>query len=128
VHEFGAAVADPTGVLGIAQWLPGAGTRVELGLGEAPFLATWAGQGGGGRPDYPAVQAAAAAIVATRCAELAGSVAPAALWAAAAALRTTTLFGGFGIDATTGLQVEHGTVLGRWTAAGLEPAGAPPTG
>jgi hypothetical protein len=70
-------------------------------------------------PDYPAVQAAAAAVLATHCARTAGDVARSALWAAATSLRATTLFGPFGIDPTTGEQQDHRPVLTRWTAEGL---------
>jgi ABC-type branched-subunit amino acid transport system substrate-binding protein len=118
VREFGAAVPDPAGVLGLAQWLPGAAPATGLGPGEAAFLRAY-----GTTPDYPAVQAAAAAILATRCAGVAGAVRPDQLWSAAAALHATTLFGPFAIDAATGRQVGHRTVLGHWTPAGLQRAG-----
>jgi Periplasmic binding protein len=117
VREFAAAVADPRGVLGIAQWFPGSGGAVELGPSEAAFLSAYRDLAGT-VPDYPATQAAAAAVLATHCARLARDLAPDALWAAAASLDTTTLFGGFGIDATTGVQVKHRTVLVEWTTDG----------
>ena len=68
----------------------------------------------GAEPDYPAVQAAAAAAIATHCAELAGSVDREALWAVASGLETTTLLGEFGIDPTSGAQVKHTPVLVQW--------------
>ena len=108
VRDFG----GPDGVYGPAQWFPGSGVPAEVGPGEAAFLAAL----GGHAPDYPAAQAAAAAALAARCAELAGSTAPAALWAAAVALDTTTLFGRFRIDPATGEQLGHETVLVRWSA------------
>lgn len=110
VREFGHAVDLPAGLLGIAQWFPGSGAQVEVGPGEADLLAAVAGPA----PDYPAVQAAAAAALAVHCARLAGETAARALWRAAAALDTTTLFGRFRIDPTTGVQVAHETVLVRW--------------
>ena len=64
-------------------------------------------------------QAAAGAAIAVRCAELAGSTGSTDLWAAAAGLVTSTLFGPFGIDVHTGAQARHQTVLTRWTAGRL---------
>jgi Periplasmic binding protein len=113
VSEFGRAVERPEGVFGVAQWFPGAGGAVEVGPAEAEFLAACPAR------DYPAVQAAAAAALASRCAELAGTVAAEALWAVASALDTTTMLGRFRIDGR-GVQVGHETVLVRWTAAGPE--------
>jgi hypothetical protein len=60
------------------------------------------------------VQAAAAAVVAVRCAELAGDTRREDLWAAAASLDTSTLFGAFRIDSLSGMQTKHQTVLLRW--------------
>ena len=112
VHEFGRAVDRPGGIFGVAQWFPGGGGAVDVGPGEARFLAACRA------PDYPAVQAAAAASLAKRCAELAGTVEAGDLWSAAAALDTRTLLGRFRIDGR-GVQVGHETVLVRWTAADL---------
>jgi len=112
VREFGQAVADARGIFGVGQWLPGTGGRCDLGPAEADFLAACAAI-----PDYPAVQAAAAAVIATHCAELAGGTGAEALWQAALGLRTRTLFGGFAID-PTGVQVGHDATLARWTADG----------
>lgn len=115
IAEFSAAVPHPDGIYGVAQWLPGSGTAARTGPAETDFLAACPG----GRPGYPAVQAAAGAVIAVRCAQLAASTRPADLWAAAAALRTTTLFGAFGIDSRTGSQQHHQTVLARWTDGSL---------
>ena len=94
-----------------------------LGPSEEEFLRAYAATGGS-LPDYPAVQAAAGAIIATHCARLAGSTSRDDLWAAAAALETSTLFGGFKIDPESGAQVRHRTVLVRWTGGELVPAGS----
>jgi hypothetical protein len=64
-------------------------------------------------PDYPAVQAAAAAVLAAHCARLAGSTSREVLWEAALGLKARTLFGGFKVNAD-GVQVGHETVLVRW--------------
>ena len=114
VREFRHAVADPDGVFGVAQWFPGAGNDVALGPSEQVFLRTYAGDGGA-VPDYPAVQAAAGAMIAACCARLAGCTNRDGLWTAAASLDTSTVFGGFRIDPGRGAQVKHQTILVRWT-------------
>ena len=97
VREFARAVDDPEGVFGVAQWFPGSGHEVTLGPGEEEFMRTLRG-GRGNVPDYPAVQAAAGAVIAAHCARIAGSTRREDLWAAAASLDTSTLFGGFRIE------------------------------
>jgi ABC-type branched-subunit amino acid transport system substrate-binding protein len=124
VREFGRFVDDPDGVFGIAQWFPGSRQEVALGPPEEVFLGAYPNSAGM-PPDYPAVQAAAAAVIATHCARLAGSTSRDALWASAADLETSTLFGAFKIDPRSGAQVKHQTVLVRWTEGKLAPAGAP---
>lgn len=121
VAAFATAVPDPDGVYGIAQWLPSTahtewsphtgsdvweattGCVPWVGPAEAEFLRAY-----GAVPDYPAVQAAAAAALAAHCG------ADADPWAAAVALRTTTLFGRFAIDPVTGAQTAHAPVLTTW--------------
>ena len=66
-------------------------------------------------PDYPAVQAAAAATIAAHCARLTGTTHPQPLWQAASSLDTSTLFGAFKIDPATGAQLSHQTILLQWT-------------
>lgn len=121
VSEFGAAVANPEGVYGLAQWIPGQVASPNLGPAEADFLTAYS-RLGGGPPDYPAVQVAAAAVLATQCAQVAGSVDPETLWSTAARLDTSTLFGGFRMDPMSGAQSKHETVLVRWTREGLAAA------
>ncbi|MFD1543932.1 ABC transporter substrate-binding protein [Nonomuraea guangzhouensis] len=117
VREFGEAVDDPLGVYGVGQWFPGAGGRVELFIAEDDFLAAYR-ERAGSLPDYPAVQAIAAAAIATHCARQAGSTAREALWSAATTLETTTMFGTFKVDHRTGAQIGHQTALTRWGAEG----------
>jgi Periplasmic binding protein len=117
VREFARAIDNPDGVFGIAQWFPGNGHQVLLGPREEAFLRAYAPAGG--VPDYPAVQAAAGAMIASHCARLTGSSHRAGLWAAAAALDTSTLFGRFRIDPANGVQVGHETTLTRWTTGDL---------
>jgi hypothetical protein len=113
VREFAQAIENPDGVFGVAQWFPGSQAEVLLGPQEEEFLRRCAAVGLE-QPDYPAVQAAAAAIVAAQCARLVGRTTPEDLWAAAAALDTSTLFGGFRIAPVTGVQVKHEATLVRW--------------
>ncbi|MGQ0576998.1 MAG: ABC transporter substrate-binding protein [Pseudonocardia sp.] len=110
VQDFRDAVPAPRGVFGVAQWTPSGGPPVLLGPTEPAFVDAY-----GSTPDYPAVQAAATAAVASHCARLAGSTAADDLWAAAVELRTRTLFGEFGVDPVTGAQRAHVMTLVRWT-------------
>jgi hypothetical protein len=122
VRGFGHVVDEPDGVFGIAQWFPGAQKDVALGPAEAEFISAYTDRTGA-VPDYPAVQAVAGAVIATNCARLAGNTSRDVLWAAAADLETSTLFGGFGIDAGSGTQIKHQTVLVRWADGELRAAG-----
>jgi ABC-type branched-subunit amino acid transport system substrate-binding protein len=112
VRDFATMIERPDGIYGIAQWFPGRGQRPELGPPEDEFIAAYSHQADA-LPDYPAVQAAAAATLATHCAQTAGRD-PSAVWAAAASLDTTTLLGEFRIDPETGAQTKHTPVLLRW--------------
>ncbi|MFF5205159.1 ABC transporter substrate-binding protein [Streptosporangium sp. NPDC000396] len=118
VREFGQALDDPRGVYGVGQWFPGTGSPAELGIEEPDFLAAYQDRAGV-LPDYPAVQAAASAAIATHCATAAGGTGRDALWSAAAALTTNTLFGAFKIDPHTGVQLGHQAALVRWGSDGL---------
>ncbi len=122
VRDFGRAVDDPEGIFGIAQWFPGGKAEIALGPAEGDFVGAYLRRGGV-PPDYPAVQAAAGAIIATHCARLAGGTARDGLWAAASDLDTSTLFGGFKIDPGSGAQIKHQTVLVRWQGNQPVPAG-----
>jgi hypothetical protein len=114
VRDFRETPAYADGTYGVAQWFPGSGVEAEVGPGEAAFVRAYE-ELTGLLPDYPAAQAAAAAALASHCARAAGALTADRLWAAAAALDTTTLFGGFRIDPATGAQASHETVLLRWT-------------
>jgi predicted ATP-dependent protease len=46
--------------------------------------------------------------------QTAQSTEPEALWAVAAEMDTTTLFGGFRIDPSTGAQTKHTPALAQW--------------
>ncbi|WP_165977432.1 ABC transporter substrate-binding protein [Nonomuraea diastatica] len=125
VRAFGEAVGDPHGIYGVGQWFPDGGGEAAVGMPERDFVAAYR-ERAGTVPDYPAVQAVAAAVVATHCATLTGSTGRAehaeragragraALWAAATALETTTLFGAFRVDPGSGAQIGHRAALTRW--------------
>ena len=120
VREFGRAAGHTGGVFGMAQWFPGLGNAAALGPREAGFLSAYA-HAAATPPDYPAVQAAAGAVLAAHCARRAGSTDREALWQAAGALDTSTVFGRFRIDPATGTQAGHQAVLLRWAGGQLSP-------
>jgi hypothetical protein len=105
VREFARAVDDPEGAFGIVQWSAGSGHEVLIGASGSGIprrvLRDLAGLSG--------VRAMAGAVLTAHCARLAGGTAREDLWAAATALDTSTLFGGFRIDPS-----RHDTVLVRW--------------
>jgi Periplasmic binding protein len=126
VREFGPSGVAPAGVYGVGQWFPGLAAAQDPAIGPAEdeFLAAYAAQYGV-VPDYPAVQAVAAAALAAHCLrQVSPSRRPGDLWPAALALDTSTLFGRFRLRPGDGVQVAHRTVLLRWTAHG--PALVPP--
>ena len=138
VHEFGVSGVDPEGVYGVGQWFPGSpGARAPaIGPGEGEFLAAYTARYGS-VPDYPAIQAVAAAVLATHCLRAAGGPGGAApggagpddaLWRAALDLDTSTLFGAFRVRAPDGRQEGHRPALVRWTVgepALVRPGGGP---
>lgn len=119
VRDFTSVVERSEGIYGIAQWFPGSMMRPELGPPQGEFVGAYR-RIMGSWPDYPAVQAGAAAVLAIHCAHSAGSVDPQAIWQAATSLSTTTLYGAFEVDTQTGAQIEHTPVLLRWRAGELE--------
>jgi len=123
VRDFATEVADVEGVYGIVQWAAGRAVQTAgpwVGPDERRFLAAYRDLDKG-EPDYVAVQAAAAAAIAVRCATTAASVAPDALWSAAVALRAETMLGAFAIDPVSGAQVALEPVLVRWRDGELRP-------
>ena len=104
-------------MLGVAQWFPGTAGDVTVGPSEDAFLAAYRRRTGT-LPDYPAVQAAAAAALAVHCAGLAGGTGTNDLWRVARGLRTATLFGAFAID-DAGVQTAHRMRMVRWLRGDL---------
>jgi hypothetical protein len=113
VREFQAAVEDPDGIYGIAQWLPGRSAAADVGPSEERFLEEYR-RLAGSLPDYPAAQAAASAALAVHCVDVAGSVELPAVWKAAVGTRVRSLFGDFAVDARSGEQIGHRTILSVW--------------
>jgi ABC-type branched-subunit amino acid transport system substrate-binding protein len=117
VREFGEEIGDAEGIFGMGQWFPGVIGSPDLGPSEASFLAAWSAVSPG-VPDYPAVQAAAAAVLAVHCAQAAGGTRREMLWQVATSVNARTLFGDFRVS-PDGVQVGHQSVLVRWTERGL---------
>jgi branched-chain amino acid transport system substrate-binding protein len=107
------ALAD--GCIGPSQWEPGARGAPDVGLSSTEFIERFH-QRFGQIPDYPAAQAYAAGVILQRCVALAGTCTDVALRAAAETLACRTFYGDFRLEAETGRQVGHETVLVQWQA------------
>ncbi len=103
------------GVIGPSQWEPTLAEPPRTGPDAGWFSAEFTRRFGE-RPGYPGAQAFAIGVVFEACARTARSLEDGALLAAARALETTTLYGGFRLDPATGRQVGHRSVLVRWRA------------
>src|SRR5512135_589558 len=101
------------GVYGPCQWVPEAAPEPEEGPDAGWFTAAYR-QASGSPPPYPAAAAFAAGVLWERCMRKAGGTEPDAVAAAARRLATTTLFGQFRLDSTTGLQVGHRVGVVQW--------------
>jgi branched-chain amino acid transport system substrate-binding protein len=101
------------GLLGPAQWLAEAAPTPDEGPPAAEFAAAYRDRAGG-EPPYPAAQAFAAGVIATRCLREAGTADDAALLAAACALDCTTMFARFRLDPQTRQQVGHQVLTVQW--------------
>jgi branched-chain amino acid transport system substrate-binding protein len=108
--ELGAA---REGLLGPAQWLAEAAPSPDEGPPAAEFVAAYRRRTGGD-PPYPAAQAFAAGVIATRCLREAGTTDGAALMAAACRLQVTTMFAPFLLDPQTRRQVGHQVLTVQW--------------
>ena len=101
---------DPEGYLAPVQWHPDRDGAPEFGPRSGEVIAA-ARAAGHPQPDYLAAQAYAAALIADCCIELA----PDDPLAAARELTTSTFFGAFGLDPSSGLQRLHGLSVIRWS-------------
>jgi branched-chain amino acid transport system substrate-binding protein len=113
IERFAAELGPAaTGFLGPSQWEPALRYQPDLGPTPAELAARFQTRFGL-TADYPAAQGYAAGLVAQRCVELAGTLAPAPLRAAAARLTITTCYGDFQIDAR-GEQQAHRLAVIQW--------------
>jgi branched-chain amino acid transport system substrate-binding protein len=101
------------GLLGPAQWLAEAAPEADDGPQAADFVAAYRRRTGA-EPPYPAAQAFAAGIIATRCLREAGTADDDALMAAACELDITTMFARFRLDPRTRRQVGHEVLTVQW--------------
>jgi branched-chain amino acid transport system substrate-binding protein len=101
------------GLLGPAQWLAEAAPAPEEGPPAAEFVTAYRRRAGGG-PPYPAAQAFAAGVIASRCLRDTGTAQDEALLAAACALDCTTMFGPFRLDPQSREQVGHRMLTVQW--------------
>jgi branched-chain amino acid transport system substrate-binding protein len=114
VAEFGAQLgAAANGIFGPSQWESGTVTRPDIGPTSEEFAQRFRAHYGSA-PEYPAAQAYAAALIAQRCLDLAGTLRDEALRAAANTLDTRTLYGEFRLDPASGQQIGHALVIVRW--------------
>jgi branched-chain amino acid transport system substrate-binding protein len=116
MHAFGQDLqALAAGCIGPSQWEPGVEGCPDLGPSAATFVERF-------RhvyrqiPDYPAAQAYAAGLILQRCVALTGTRLDADLRTTADGLDCRTFYGDFRLDAETGVQVGHETVLVQWQA------------
>ena len=116
MHAFRRDLQDiADGCIGPSQWEPGAVAAPEIGPSSAAFVERFRGRFGQA-PDYPAAQAYAAGVILQRCVALAGTCHDVTLRAAADTLTCQTFYGDFRLEADTGRQVGHETILVQWQA------------
>ena len=101
------------GLLGPAQWLAETAPVPDEGPAAAEFVQAYRRRAGRD-PPYPAAQAFAAGVIATRCLREAGTADDDALAAAARAVRCTTMFAPFRLDPRTFRQVGHRVLTVQW--------------
>jgi branched-chain amino acid transport system substrate-binding protein len=114
MQEFRRDLQDiAVGCVGPSQWEAGPQAAVDVGPSSATFVERFR-QRFGHSPDYPAAQAYAAGLILQRCVALAETCNDAGLRAAADKLACRTFYGDFRLDAVSGRQVGHETVLVQW--------------
>lgn len=101
------------GLLGPAQWMPGAAIPPDVGPDAEWFINSYRRRFGT-FPPYPAVQALAAAVIWWECVRMAGTLEESALLAQARRLGVGTIYGAFRLDPVSGLQVGHRVVTVQW--------------
>jgi branched-chain amino acid transport system substrate-binding protein len=103
------------GWLGPSQWEATQRGTTDIGPSTAAFVEHFR-QRFGQIPDYPAAQAYAAGLILQHCVSQCGTYIPADLRAAADTLVCRTFYGDFRLEAGTGKQVGHQTLLVQWQA------------
>ncbi|HZO80635.1 MAG TPA: ABC transporter substrate-binding protein [Candidatus Binataceae bacterium] len=114
VRGFADALGEAAeGIVGPSQWEEQARIAPELGPTPAEFARRMRAAG---YPDcdYPAAQAYAAALLGCAAIRESGSLEQGRLRAALGAMRTSTLYGDFAIDAVSGRQIAHRLLLVQW--------------
>jgi branched-chain amino acid transport system substrate-binding protein len=105
------------GVVGPSQWEPSPQDSLdappELGPTSAEFARRMR-DAGIDSPDYPAAQIYAAGLLTAAALASAANLDDGKIRAAFSNLRTTTMFGDFAIDPTTGRQLGHQMLLVQW--------------
>jgi branched-chain amino acid transport system substrate-binding protein len=101
------------GLLGPAQWIPTATYKPDEGPDTSWFVTKYQ-EAVGVDPPYPAAQAFAAGLLCARCLRDSGSCEDATQLATARRLVCTTLYGGFRLDPTSGLQSGHHIFVVQW--------------
>jgi branched-chain amino acid transport system substrate-binding protein len=104
-------IAD--GCIGPSQWEPGAEGAPDIGPSSAAFVERFH-QRFGSLPDYPAAQAYASGLILQQCVILADTCGDADLRTTADVLTCRTFYGDFRLEAETGVQLGHETVLVQW--------------
>jgi ABC-type branched-subunit amino acid transport system substrate-binding protein len=102
-------------LVGPAQWTvrSAVGAPVDEGPDAGWFVDAYR-RATGREPEYPAAQAFAAGVLASRCLRDAGSVDPADVVVAAVRLRCRTCYGDFRLDPETGGQIGHRVLTVQW--------------
>jgi branched-chain amino acid transport system substrate-binding protein len=113
------------GVIGPSQWEPHLYERPSLGPSSAWFVSEFR-RVFQRDPGYVAAQAYAIGLILGECIRRADSLEDRKLLAAALALDTTTLYGGFRLDPATLRQVGHEILLVEWRSGRKHPVA--PTG
>jgi branched-chain amino acid transport system substrate-binding protein len=109
-HELGGHAG---GWVGPSQWEPDAAEPPDVGPAPAAFVEGFHRRFGRA-PDYPAAQAYAAGLIFQHCVHLAGGHADADLRTIADQVSCRTFYGAFRLEAGSGIQVGHETLLVQW--------------
>ncbi len=99
--------------IGPSQWEPDVAGLPDVGPSGAVFVERFRHAFGQG-PDYPAAQAYASGLILQRCVTLTSPCLDANLRTTAQMLACRTFYGNFRLNAETGAQVGHETVLVQW--------------